>query len=121
MKRPVSLPRQNLPRSCLRKGAVSPRYLRLVPCLLLAGMAACAPATTPKPDASFKGNVVPEDPVSGYVTWDSQGRLDIAPPLEVLQEIRTRCQEKGYDLGYVTSISLDETMIRSAFDCRGAS
>jgi len=121
MKRPVSLPRQNLPRSSVRKEACFPRYLGLVAFLLLAALAACAPATTSKTGASFQGTVVPEDPVAGYVTWDGQGRLDIAPPLEVLQEIKTRCQDKGYDLGYVTSISLDETMVKAAFDCRGAS
>ena len=103
----------------------SPRFFHLFPCLLLLSLAGCAPATTSKSgmEASLtnEGTPLPDDTAVGTVSWDGQGRLDIAPPAEVLLEIRNRCQEKGYDLGYVTSISLVETMVTAAFDCRGAS
>jgi len=101
--------------------------LRLGSAVLLAGLAACAPATSPKPDLNSgastegNGNILPDEAPSGYVSWNGEGRLEIAPPLEILQEIQTRCKDLGFDLGYVTSISLEETNIKAAFNCRGAS
>ena len=123
-----TLSRTPLQPSALLSTAPPGFRLRLVPCLFLAGLAACAPATTPTPEigASFEGDVAPvtpllEEPSHGYVSWDGKGRLDIAPPLEVLLEIKSRCQEMGFDIGHVTSISLEEKIVTAAFDCRGAS
>jgi len=102
-------------------------FRHVVPALLLAGLTACSPETLRKSNLDLgastedTSDTLLDEVGSGYVSWDGQGRLDISPPAEVLEEIRSRCKEMGFDLGYITSISLELTMIKAEFDCRGAS
>jgi len=97
------------------------RFFYIPLLMLLAGLMACSPQHAPRPDlSSFTGAASEDEDETKFITWDAGGSLNISPPVEVMQEITDRCKEKGYDLGFITSISLDENRVTAVFDCRGA-
>ena len=54
------------------------------------------------------------------VTWTPENMLNIIPPKAVMDSITKECKAQGFDLGYITSISLEGDNVTAIFNCRGA-